>query len=58
MRIFRIFKLTAYMSEYQSLGCALRASRRKITVFVTAVAMVVLVLGTVMYVVEGPANGF
>lgn len=58
MRIFRIFKLTAYMSEYQSLGRALRASRRKITVFVTAVAMVVLVLGTVMYVVEGPANGF
>ena len=44
MRIFRIFKLTAYMSEYQSLGRALRASRRKITVFVTAVAMVVLVL--------------
>lgn len=58
MRIFRIFKLTAYMSEYQSLGRALAASRRKITVFVSAVAMVVLVLGTVMYVVEGPANGF
>ena len=58
LRIFRIFKLTAYMSEYQSLGRALRASRRKITVFVSAVAMVVLVLGTVMYVVEGPANGF
>ena len=58
MRIFRIFKLTAYMTEYQSLGRALRASRRKVTVFVSAVAMVVLVLGTLMYVVEGPANGF
>ncbi|MDD2545226.1 MAG: ion transporter [Burkholderiaceae bacterium] len=58
MRIFRIFKLTAYMTEYQSLGRALRASRRKVTVFVSAVAMIVLVLGTLMYVVEGPANGF
>ena len=56
MRIFRIFKLTAYMTEYQSLGRALRDSRRKVTVFVSAEAMVVLVLGTVMYVVEGPAT--
>ncbi len=58
LRVFRIFKLTAYMSEYQALGRALRASRRKVMVFLTAVLMIVLVMGTVMYVVEGPAHGF
>jgi voltage-gated potassium channel len=58
LRVFRIFKLTAYVSEYQSLGRALAASRRKILVFLSAVMMIVLVMGTLMYVVEGPANGF
>lgn len=58
LRVFRIFKLTAYVSEYQSLGLALSASRRKILVFLSAVLMIVLVMGTLMYVVEGPANGF
>jgi voltage-gated potassium channel len=57
-RIFRIFKLTAYVAEYQVLGEALAASRRKILVFLSAVLMIVLVFGTVMYVVEGPGNGF
>ena len=58
LRVFRIFKLTAYLVEYQALGQALRASRRKILVFISAVLMVVLVMGTLMYVVEGPANGY
>ena len=58
LRVFRVFKLTAYVSEYQALGQALRASRRKIMVFLTAVLMIVLVVGTVMYVVEGPENGY
>jgi voltage-gated potassium channel len=58
MRVFRIFKLTHYMSEFQALGNALTASRRKISVFLSAVLMIVLVMGTLMYVVEGPANGF
>jgi voltage-gated potassium channel len=58
LRVFRVFKLTAYVSEYQSLGQALRASRRKILVFLSAVLMIVLVMGTLMYVVEGPRNGF
>jgi len=58
LRIFRIFKLTAYVAEYQALGDALRASRRKILVFLSAVLMIVLVVGTLMYVVEGPAHGF
>ena len=58
LRVFRIFKLTAYMSEYQALGRALRASRRKVLVFLSAVLMIVMVMGTVMYVVEGPQHGY
>lgn len=58
LRAFRILKLTEYLREYRSLTTALHASRRKVLVFVSAVAMVVVVLGTIMYVVEGPANGF
>jgi voltage-gated potassium channel len=58
LRIFRIFKLTDYIVEYQMLGEALLASRRKILVFLAGVLMVVLVLGTLLYVVEGPRHGF
>ncbi len=58
LRVFRIFKLTAYLAEFQALGAALRASRRKVLVFISAVLMIVVVMGTLMYVVEGPANGF
>ncbi|HEY0823295.1 MAG TPA: ion transporter [Ramlibacter sp.] len=58
LRIFRIFKLTDYVEEYQMLGEALAASRRKILVFLSAVFMVVLIMGTLLYVVEGPEHGF
>lgn len=58
LRIFRIFKLTAYVAEYQYMGEALMASRRKILVFLMAILIINLVMGTVMYVVEGPENGF
>jgi voltage-gated potassium channel len=58
LRVFRILKLTQYLSEYQLLAAALRNSRRKIAVFLSAVLMIVVTLGTVMYVVEGPENGF
>ncbi len=58
LRVFRVLKLTQYLREFSTLGAALSASRRKILVFLFAVSMVVLVMGTVMYVVEGPANGY
>lgn len=58
LRIFRIMKLSAMFSEYQMLGQALHASRRKILVFLSVVLMVVVVLGSLMYVVEGPQHGF
>jgi len=58
LRLFRILKLTAYLAEFGALGRALAASRRKIFVFLSFVLMVVLIMGTLMYVVEGPANGY
>jgi voltage-gated potassium channel len=58
LRVFRIFKLTLYIEEYTRLGEALSASRRKILVFLSVVLMAILILGTVMYVVEGPKNGY
>lgn len=58
LRIFRVLKLSEYVVEYRALAAALRASRRKILVFLSFVLMAVLVLGTLMYVIEGPANGF
>ena len=58
LRIFRILKLTSYVEEYGMLNRALLASRRKILIFLSVVMMVVLLMGTVMYVVEGPENGY
>ncbi|HVF46349.1 MAG TPA: ion transporter [Pyrinomonadaceae bacterium] len=58
LRIFRILKLTSYISESRVISTALRASSRKITVFVVAIITIVTVVGSLMYVVEGEENGF
>lgn len=58
LRIFRILKLGAYISEYRYLSTALYDSRRKILVFLAAVLMIQVTLSTLMYVIEGPENGF
>ncbi len=58
LRVFRVLKLSRYMGESQILGQALWASRRKIIVFLGAVSSIVLISGTIMYVVEGGDNGF
>ncbi len=58
LRIFRILKLSQYVDEYRALGQALASSRRKIAVFMSFVLLVVVVMGTLMYVVEGPQHGF
>jgi voltage-gated potassium channel len=58
LRIFRILKLSAYVAEYRALGGALRASARKIMIFLSVVLTAVLVMGSTMYVVEGPENGY
>ena len=58
LRLFRLLRLTAYVSEFGALYHALRNSRRKIAVFLAFVLMVTTIMGTLMYVVEGPENGF
>ncbi len=58
LRVFRVLKLAAYVGEYRALGNALAASRRKILIFLSVVLMVALLMGTLMYVVEGPERGY
>ncbi len=58
LRIFRVLKLTAYLSEAAVIMTALRASRRKISVFLLAVLTVVVIIGSAMYVIEGETHGF
>ncbi len=58
LRLFRILKLGAYVAEFGAMGRAIAASRRKIFVFLSFVMLVVWVMGTLMYVVEGRASGF
>ena len=59
VRTFHIFPiLRQFLDEYLMLGQALRASGRKIFVFLSVVALIVFVMGALMYVIEGPQNGF
>ena len=58
LRIARIFKLTHFLKEANMLSGALRASLPKILVFIGTVLTLVIVIGSVMYVVEGGKNGF
>jgi len=58
IRIFRVLKLAQYVVEGRVLLLALKASRPKITVFLTGVLSLVTIFGTLMYLVEGDANGF
>lgn len=58
LRIFRILKLTAYLTEAKTITTALRASRRKISVFLLAIVAMVTVVGTAIYVIEGEEHGF
>ncbi|MCB0262228.1 MAG: ion transporter [Calditrichia bacterium] len=58
LRVFRVLKLVQYMSAATELGAALKASRRKIAVFLYAVMIVVVIVGSLMYLIEGEAAGF
>ncbi len=58
LRVFRILKLAHFLEESETLTRALRASQRKILVFLFAVATLVTIMGTAMYLIEGDANGF
>ena len=58
LRLFRVFKLVQFMGEASKLKEALRTSSRKIIIFIYFVIIVSVFVGTLMYVIEGPANGF
>lgn len=58
LRIFRVLKLVEYLREAILLQQALRASRRKISVFLLTVLTLVTIIGALMYVIEGEAHGF
>ncbi len=58
LRVFRLLKLSEYVTEADTLRLALRASSRKISVFISAVVLLVVIIGALMYVIEGEANGF
>ncbi len=56
LRVFRVLKLAQYVQESNVLTRALWASRRKITVFLFAVFTIVVVIGSIMYLIEGQSN--
>lgn len=58
LRTFRVLNLSSYQTEIQLWMTALRGARRRLAVFLFLVVTLVVVLGTLMYVVEGRAGGF
>lgn len=58
LRVFRILKLGSYLREASLLQQALIASRRKILIFLLTMITLVVIIGTLMYVIEGDAGGF
>jgi len=58
LRVFRVFKLVNYIGEASVLIRALRASQRKITIFLLTVLTLVVIFGSLMYLIEGPKYGF
>jgi voltage-gated potassium channel len=57
LRVFRVLKLSSYEGELRAMSMALKASSRRIAVFLFFVMTMVVVLGSMMYVVEGPISG-
>lgn len=58
LRVFRVLKMVHYLREADHLWVALQATRRKITVFLVVILTIVLIMGSTMYLVEGPTHGF
>jgi len=58
LRVFRVLKLVQYVGEARLLVQAMKASKRKIIVFIFTVLTIVVIFGSLMYVIEGSANGF
>lgn len=58
LRIFRVLKMTQYVGDADLLMNALTSSRRKIGIFLVAVMTIVVIVGSLMYVIEGEEHGF
>lgn len=58
LRIFRVLKMVQFVGEANQLSLALKNSMRKIMIFVFAVLTLVCILGSMMYLIEGPENGY
>lgn len=58
IRVFRVFKLVRFLGEASLLSVALRNARYKIAVFLVTVLCIVIVVGSIMYLIEGPQSGF
>jgi voltage-gated potassium channel len=58
MRVFRVLKLARYVNAAKSLRLAFNNSKAKIVVFLELVVALVVIMGSIMYLVEGPENGF
>lgn len=58
LRVFRVFQLTDFLSESAVFGKAMLASVRRTVIFLSILIVLVMILGTIMFVVEGPENGF
>lgn len=58
LRVFRILKLPRYLGASRRLVLALKSSRIKIAVFLTSIVILTVILGTIMYLIEGSENGF
>jgi len=58
LRVFRILKLTRYTQAGRSIGQAMWSSRQKISVFILFIIIIAVIMGTVLYLVEGEASGF
>jgi len=58
LRIFRILRLTSFLKEARVLVQALKSSSAKIIVFFGVILSTVILMGTIMFLIEGPENGF
>ncbi len=58
LRIFRVLKLAHFVGESRVLWAAVRASARKIIIFLGTVLTITVIVGSLMYLIEGEANGF
>lgn len=58
LRVFRILRLSQFVSESNNIVKALKASKHKISIFFLFIVMVVIIVGTIMFLIEGEKNGF